>query len=161
MRRLLALVIALLLSGCATPSIPLQGTDKSLTPDSAVAAIDTARGQRAAWGGTIVNTRNLKDTTEIEVLGFPLGSDARPDPNATAQHRFLLLRAGYLEPADYRSGRLVSVVGAVEGTRDGTVGEAPYVYPVLQAEQVYLWPLDEGTRSGSNIHFGIGIIFGR
>lgn len=161
--RLILAVAVLLLTACATtPPIETAGADKSLTPDRALANIEAARGQRAVWGGMIVNTKNLKDETEIEVLGLPLDKDTRPDRTGSPQHRFLLIRPGYLEPSDYRNGRLVSAVGAVEGTRNGKVGEASYTYPVLRTEQIYLWPLrDDGGRN-SNINFGIGVgvIFG-
>lgn len=162
--RLMIAAVVLLLSACATtPPIDIAGVDKNLIPDRALANIDAARGQRVVWGGMIVNTKNLKDTTEVEVLGLPLGSDTRPDRSGTPQHRFLLVRQGYLEPSDYRNGRLVSATGTIEGTRNGQVGEAAYTYPVLSTDQIYLWPVnDEGGRN-SNINFGIGVgvIFGR
>lgn len=160
----LLFALTLLLSACATtPPIPLEGTDKQLTPDRALSDIESARGHRAAWGGTIISTRNLKATTEIEVLGYPLTRDGRPDLGANPQRRFLVVRDGYLEPADYRQGRLITAVGTITGTRKGMVGEAPYVYPVLHAEHLYLWPVEEARSDSSNIHFGIGVgvIFGR
>lgn len=163
--RFIFFLLAVLLVACATtPPIDTAGVDSTLTPDKALSNIDTARGQRVAWGGVVVNTKNLKDSTEIEVLGYPLAKDGRPNLRAAPQHRFLLVRQGYLESADYRNGRLVSAVGTVASTRKGMVGEAPYVYPVLQADEVYLWPLEEGRGSNnSNVHFGIGVgvIFGR
>lgn len=150
--------LALLLSACAsTPPINLKGADTSVTPGDAVAKPETTRGRRVAWGGTIVATHNLKETTEIEVLGYPLETSGRPDTGANPQHRFLLVRDGYLEPADYRSGRLVSAVGTLDGLRHGRVGEADYIYPILQADDVYLWPAADTGRRDSNVHFGFGI----
>lgn len=158
MKPLAIVCLAVLLAACATaPPIDLAGVDTKLAPGEAVANIDAARGRRVAWGGTIVNTRNLKDTTEIEVLGFPLDRSAQPDTSAAALHRFLLVRDGYLESADYRPGRLVTAAGAVTGTQRGLVGEAPYIYPVLRADELYLWPLTEVRSRGSNVHFGIGV----
>ena len=148
----------LLLSACATtPPIDMAGTDGTLTPSQAAANIDAARGRRVAWGGVIINTTNRQNITEIEVLGYPLDASARPDDTAAAQQRFLIERPGYLESADYRAGRLVSAVGEVTGTRAGKVGEAPYTYSVLKADQLYLWPSEEQRQSGSNVRFGIGI----
>ncbi|HEX7045088.1 MAG TPA: Slp family lipoprotein [Burkholderiales bacterium] len=148
----------LLLAACAsTPPLDFEGTDRSLTPAEAAAHIETARGRRVAWGGVIVSTRNLEHTTEIETLGYPLDDSGRPQTGAPAQRRFLLVREGYLEAADFRSGRLVTAVGGVTGTRRGRVGEAEYVYPVLEAEEIYLWPLGERAPQGSNVRFGVGI----
>ena len=149
---------AVLLAACATtPPINVAGTDAALTPTKAVTDIETARGRRVAWGGSIINTTNRPDTTEIELLGYPLDSGGRPDSAAAAQQRFLIVRSGYLESADYRAGRLISAAGTVAGTRAGKVGEAPYVYPVLLADQLYLWPIEEPRQPGSNVRFGIGI----
>lgn len=153
----IAFLLCALLAACAsTPPFDTSGVDATLTPDRAVTNADASRGRRVAWGGVVINTRNLEDTTEIEVLGYPLESSGRPDTGAKPQHRFLIMRSGYLESADYRGGRLVSAVGVVTGIRHGLVGEAPYVYPVMRAEKLYLWPIDTGRR-GSNVHFGIGI----
>jgi outer membrane lipoprotein len=135
----------------------MTGVDAALTPTQAATRIDTAQGRRVAWGGSIINTTNRQNTTEIELLGYPLDSGGRPDSGATAQQRFVLVRPGYLESADYRAGRLISAVGTVVGTRAGKVGEAPYTYPVLQAEQLHLWPIEEPRESGSNVRFGIGV----
>ena len=162
--RVLFIALVLFVAGCATaPPIDMANTDPSMTPDRAVADPDMARGQRVAWGGTVVNTRNLKEVTEIEVLGYSLAKNGRPEITGNPQRRFLLVHPGYLEPADYRSGRVVSVTGVVGSNRQGTVGEAPYVYPVLQAEQIYVWPINEEVRRNPNVNFGIGVgvIFGR
>lgn len=155
--RLWTLVVVVVLGGCATAPFDLSGVDETLTPDAALQQLETVRGRRVAWGGTIINSRNLKDTTEIEVLGYPLARSGRPDLSAPPQRRFLVVRDGYLETADYRNGRVISAVGAIGGTRSGTVGEAPYVYPVLKADEITLWPIGESRRSEPNIHFGIGI----
>lgn len=156
-RGFLSLVCLVLLAACAgTPTFE-TGDTAPITPGEAVANIETARGKRVAWGGQIIDTRNLKETTEIEVLGYPLDAYGQPDTGAGAQHRFLLVQEGYLESADYRPGRLVSAVGTVTGTREGMVGEAPYVYPALDVERLFLWPEARARRRGSNIHFGVGV----
>src|ERR1051325_1781654 len=158
--RTVFLLVGLFLSACATPPIDLSGSDPSLTPDQAAADVASARNRRVAWGGVIVSVHNLKDETEMEVLGYPLDRAARPATSAPPQHRFLMVRPGYLESADYRNGRMVSATGAVTGLREGRVGDATYFYPVLQTDQLYLWSAYEGRR-GPDVHFGIGVIFGR
>ncbi len=158
MKPLAMLCAALLLAACATtPPIDMTGAETGLTPAEAVANIERARGRRVAWGGAIVQTRNLKDITEIEVLSYPLDRSGRPQTDGDAGRRFLVVRQGYLESADYRNGRLLTAVGTVSETRSGLVGEAPYVYPVLQATDLYLWPVASRRRSDPNIHFGVGV----
>lgn len=163
MPRILLSIVALALSGCASaPKFDLTDVNRELTPARAAANIDAVRNQRVLWGGVIVASRNLKDATQLEVLGYPLGRDGKPKRDDAPQHRFLITQSGYLETADYAEGRLVSAVGTVTGTEEGKVGEARYVYPVLNAAQLHLWPRETYSRpSEPQIHFGVGVIFGR
>lgn len=155
------MLLSVWLAGCA--GLPTEfnttGADRAVTPSTAVANIDAVRGQKVLWGGVIVNSQNLKDATQIEVLGYPLAQSGRPDRNDPPQHRFIVTRTGYLETADYTAGRLVTVVGKVKEKREGRVGEAPYAFPVVASEQLYLWPKDEAPRNEPRIHFGVGVIF--
>ena len=157
MRHASLLVLLLLLTACASaPSFNTLDVDPLLTPQKVTANPQPATGKVVQWGGTIVSTTNLQDSTQIEVLAYPLDSDERPKSDGTAQGRFILERTGYLEPATYAAGRQVTVVGKVSGTRTGRVGEANYVYPVVGARQLYLWPL-ERTYGGSSTFFNIGV----
>ncbi len=152
-----------LLAACASaPKFDLTGVDTALTPGRAAANIDSVRNQRAVWGGVIVASRNLKDATQIEVLGYPLGRNNKPKQDNPPQHRFLVMHPGYLETADYAQGRLLSAVGTVADTQEGKVGDARYVYPVLNASQLHVWPRESYVGSSEpRIHFGVGVIFGR
>ena len=95
----------------------------------------------------------------MEVLAYPLDANERPQTGSDAQGRFILEQAGFLDPASYAEGRLVTVVGTLSGTRAGRVGESGYDFPVVSARQVHLWPTDGGT-GGRGINFGIGVGFG-
>jgi outer membrane lipoprotein len=145
-----------LLSGCATP-LDIGNANRTLSPKQAVAAFDTARHQAVAWGGVIVAGRNLKDMTEFEILGYPLDDQNSPDTHASPIGRFITQAEGYLETADYAPGREVTVIGVLQRTRDGKVGEASYTYPVVNATRVYLWPVQVPSTSNTQFHFGIGI----
>jgi len=164
MLRYLLPLLGIALAACATgPNLDTTGVDPTVTPARAATDINAARNQRVQWGGVIVQTRNLKDITQLEVLGYPVDSKGRPQRNQAPQHRFLALHSGYLETADYAPGRMVTVVGTVTGTEEGKVGEARYVYPAVNAEQIYLWPResDYSGRSDPTFHIGVGVIFGR
>jgi len=152
----LALLAALLLAGCAT-TFDVGGADTRLTPQQAAAAIETARNKTVAWGGVIVDARNLADRTQLELLGYPLDDRNRPDRDAAPVGRFLAMHPGYLETADYQAGRLVTVVGTVAETRVGTVGEARYVYPVLNVTGLKLWPTAQQEAAEPRFHFGVGV----
>lgn len=157
MRTLLSLTLISLLVSCAsTPAFDTSQVDRSLTPQSVTAEPALNRGKTALWGGTILDTRNLKDSTQIEVLAYPLNSFHRPLQENKPLGRFIILHRGYLEPTSYAQGRLLTVLGKVSGSQSGKVGKSSYTYPVISAQQLHLWsPLDE--RSRTSFHFGIGI----
>jgi outer membrane lipoprotein len=150
------LPVALLLSACAsTPVFDTGGVDRTLTPRNIATSPQPATGQHVQWGGIILSTTNLEDSTQIEVLAYPLDTAARPQYDSNPLGRFILERAGYLEAASYAEGRRITVVGTVTGTRIGQVGAADYNYPVISARQLYLWPADPG-RDGVSVFGYIG-----
>jgi outer membrane lipoprotein len=152
----LSLAGLLLVGGCATP-YDIGNADTRVTPTEAAKNVPAMLNHTVAWGGLIAVIKNLKDKTEIEVVGYPLDSENAPDRYAAPTGRFIVVRAGYLETADFAPGRLITVVGTVIEARTGTVGEAKYVYPVVSASRMNLWPQPYGERRDSNIHFGIGV----
>jgi outer membrane lipoprotein len=146
-----------LLEGCAsTPVFDSSEVVKSLTPQSVIAEPVDSRGKTALWGGTILDTRNLKDSTRIEVLAYPLDSSQRPVLGSKPLGRFIIQQQGYLEPATYSQGRLISVIGSVGKSQSGNVGDSAYTYPVLNTEQLHLWSPESG-QSRTGFSFGIGI----
>jgi outer membrane lipoprotein len=162
MRILVTFFLGLLLSGCVTaPKLDKTQVNSSLTVSRTVNQINSVRGQRILWGGTIVSGKNLKDRTQLEILAYPLSENDRPQLNEPPQGRFILEYTGYLETAEYAPGRMITVIGPVTGTLEGRIGESQYVYPSVSAEQLYLWPRDSDYSDSSEpqIHFGVGVIF--
>ena len=156
----IAAVVLWFLSGCASsPKFDTTGVDKTLQPNTAASSPASSIGRRVQWGGVIVATRNLREQTQLEVLGYPLDRAGEPDTSGSPQGRFLLLQQGYLEPVDYAAGRRLTAVGTIARVEQGRVGEADYQYPVVNATQVHLWPRETPyQRRDSNVHFGIGVI---
>lgn len=158
-RLALLFVSTMLLGACATaPEFNLAGVDRTLTP-AGVTDLAAARDKRVLWGGLILGGRNLKDSTQLEVLAYPLDSDGRPDADAATLGRFLLVRAGYLEKLDYAPGRQLTAVGPVTELVKARIGEADYQYPLMRAEQLHLWPRRTGREP--QMHFGVGVTYGR
>jgi outer membrane lipoprotein len=152
----LSIILLLLLSACASaPTFNTGGVDRSLTPRGVAAEPQLAGGKYVLWGGVILTTTNLKDTTQIEVLAYPLDSNQRPQRDRDPLGRFILEKAGFLEPASYAEGRLITTVGKVAGTRAGQIDASDYRYPVIATRQLHLWARDRGYR-GSSVHIGIG-----
>lgn len=155
---MLSLICGLLLGACATgPTFETRGADETLTPREAAQRPDALSGSRVAWGGVIIQGTNLRDSTRLEVLAYPLGGDNRPDTDAGPTGRFLAERPGYLETVNYAPGRLVTVVGPLTGTRTGSIGENEYLYPVVEAQRIQLWPQEPRYYTEPRIHFGVGV----
>lgn len=154
---LLLLLTGLLQAGCAGgPRFDLSGVDKTLMPAAAAQNLAEARGRLVYWGGSIVATTNLKDSTRIEVLAYPLDRRGLPDSSERSQGRFVLIQPGYLEAADYAPGRLLSVLGKLTRTHTIRIGEAQTALAEVEARQLYLWPPD-AQRPRTRFHFGLGV----
>ncbi len=149
-----------MLAACASgPSFDTSRVDRALTPKGVAAELDASTGKTVLWGGVILGVTNLKSGTRVEVLGYPLGDNNRPMRDSDPLGRFLIQYPGYLEPATYAAGRMVTLTGTVHGAVTGKVGESDYHYPIVTSRQLHLWPKDTGYDRG-NVHFGIGVGIG-
>lgn len=128
--------LALLASGCATVPEPLGGEFRQVTPEQSG---DQHVDQRVRWGGSIVDTRPGKSETCIEILSHSLDERARPHSDDDNQGRFLACREGFEDPAEFESGRDITVVGTLTGFVEGNIGEFRYVYPRVDADTLFLW----------------------
>jgi len=156
-QRLLVVIACLTLSACASSPFNQEGINRSITPALANATPEY-RGQTALWGGLIIQSRNMQNTSEIEVLSYPLSDSGEPSRSAEPQGRFLIQHDGYLETAQYAAGRWVSVTGKVLAPIPGKVGTADYTFAVIQSTQLHLWPeSSQASDSKTQFHFGIGI----
>lgn len=156
MKTIAILFLLLTLAACASSPFKLDGVDRTIYPPM-VTAEHPYTGRRVVWGGMIIKTEPMKAMTQVEVIAFPLNEYGEPDRQAASLGRFLLHHRGFLEPAEFASGRWVSAVGVISQSQLGKVGEANYHFPVMQAEQIHLWPESGRSDSNTRFHFGIGI----
>jgi outer membrane lipoprotein len=125
-------------AGCVRPPKPLQGTFPSTTVGDAQRAPRV--GERVRWGGELVQTTPVEDSTCFEVVQKPLDRQARPRPVDETTGRFRACAAGFYDPAVHAPRREVTVVGTLEEVADGKIGDYAYRYPKVRAEAVWLWP---------------------
>jgi len=160
-RGLPLLCLLLLLTGCAggvclTPA----GKNSSLTLSVVAAAGNRHVGASVQWGGTLLDTRHRKDTTEFEVIAYPLDDCGRPRVGSKQRGRFIILYPGFLETTDYRIGQSVSATGRIVGLRKGRLGDADYGFPLLESYKVHPWPDRQlgthGSASRPWVNIGIG-----
>jgi outer membrane lipoprotein len=152
-----SLFVLFLLTACAnTPEFDTTEVDPTLTPNSVISEPEVTKGKIALWGGTILDTRNLKEDTQIEILAYPLDSRHRPLLESKPLGRFIIKHVGYLEASSYAQGRQLTVVGVVSGSHSGKVGETTYEFPLIRDQQLHLWS-KSSDRTRTNIHFGVGV----
>lgn len=151
-------IVLLLLSACASgPTYDTSGVDLAATPRSAVAELPLMRGRTVLWGGVVLSISNLESRTRLEVLAYPLDSRQMPQRDQDPLGRFILERRGFLEPATYDEGRMVTALGTLERSESGKVGDSDYVYPVIEANDLYLWSRDSEKNNRTSVHFGFGL----
>jgi outer membrane lipoprotein len=156
-KQLIIVIIISLLTGCAlTPIFDTAKVNTALTPKLVLNKPAENLGQTALWGGTILDIQNLKDSTHIEILAYPIDSFQRPNLNKTPTGRFIVRNQGFLDPASFSQGQSISVLGKISESQNATIGESSYRYPVIDAQQVHLWSKRK-TKTQSNFSFGFGI----
>ena len=126
------------LAACATAPVPLKGEFSTLVPSVAVA--DNHSGERVRWGGEIIKVSPSENETCFEILSRELDASARPRKRDNSDGRFIACRAGFYDPEVFTKGRELTVVGNLDGSEVGRVGQFDYTYPKVAAEAVYLWP---------------------
>ncbi len=158
LRALILLLTLALMGGCASSPKVADNAERGITPIQAAEAESLPAGEKPLqWGGVIVETSNLADTSELQILAYPLKSNGRPDTTAAPNGRFIARQTGYLESVDYRTGRQVTATGPVTGKREGQVGEATYTFPVMQADELVLWPEESTREAKPRVNFGVGV----
>jgi outer membrane lipoprotein len=155
----LAMPTALLvLAACApAPIYKTTGNAVLATPAQVAQTPEHYSGNEVIWGGRIVHVSNFQDHSEIELLAYPLDSSQRPRANDSGNGRFIAVLRGYVEPLDYPAGALMTVDGKLNGTRAGQVGQADYLFPLVDVAQSHVWTAEEMQNGRSNVHFGLGV----
>lgn len=158
LRPLLALLLPMVLAACASGPLEAPDDPAEQVAPRAVSGDNLPSGEQV-WGGVIAHVDNRAEATFIEVVSYPL-SRQEPQTRQSTTGRFRLRVEGFADPVDYRAGRRITGVGTVTGVEDGRIGELDYVFPVLDAHSVHLWPEREPPHSSSGVRFGIGIGIG-
>jgi outer membrane lipoprotein len=149
MGRLGPVLLGFLLAGCvaAFPESALRSVDQSLTLAELRRAPAAHLNVRVMLGGEVLATRPRVGETEIEVLGRRLGASGAPQVSDQSEGRFLVRSREFLDPAVFAAGRRITVLGTVTGTEERQIGDLPYRYPVIAAEQIRLWAREVVTPS--------------
>ncbi|MGD9895822.1 MAG: Slp family lipoprotein [Candidatus Methylacidiphilaceae bacterium] len=136
-----AFILTALLAACSPFSSEVKKQVRDQPSFGAIRSRPSAyRGRMVMFGGTIAQTKNLKDVTLIEVLQERLDSSDQPISSDKIGGRFLVRTSTFLDPSIYSKGRDITVVGRLAAPQAGVIGEKPYTYPVIAATHIHLWP---------------------
>ena len=111
------------------------------------------------WGGKIIQTKPLKNATELVVLQLDLSSQDRPQDNDRSQGRFVARSTMFLDPALFPKGTLITVIGRLTGIDERQIGEMAYQYPVIEINEIKKWPPSRHQSPQFRIGIGVGKSF--
>jgi outer membrane lipoprotein len=134
-----------------------EGVDPGLLPVQAAADPEAAQGRRVRWGGVVLQVVDKGDSTDLEVLAYPLRDGGKPRTEAEPLGCLLARTPGHPDPADLPPGSRVTLVGRVAGTVASPAGEAERVCPVVEVELLHRWTA-RYPAPAPRVHFGIGVI---
>lgn len=158
MRLCLVLLVAILLSGCA--GVFSDDVLNRVEWDVPFAVLrvepEQYQGRSFLLGGAIVAVRNGAQGGELEVAQLSTDDNGHIKDNPTSGGRFLARSGDFLDPAIFRRGMLVSLVGPVAGKEVRELSGREYAYPVLAIREIHLWRPEERNRE-PRFHFGFGI----
>lgn len=153
-----ACLLTLLLAGCASGISPNAKAQVTITDSFSAlqAQPDRYEGETVLLGGRILEVSPSSAATELIVLELPLDWQDRPKGRENSQGRFLVQAAEFLDPALFKPGALLTVVGTLKGAENRTIGGFSYRHPRLVPTEIKLWPATP-DRSSPAFHFGVGV----
>jgi len=133
--------LILILGGCATqvpapistiPTANLSVAEVRAGPGSFV-------GSEVRWGGVITTVDNKASQTWVEVVSRALRNNGQPRVDSGSSGRFIASFSGFVDPVVYSAGKLLTVVGTIEGETTRLIGEYDYSFPLVTVSSSYLW----------------------
>jgi outer membrane lipoprotein len=100
---------------------------------------DAYIGSVVIWGGRIIEVHNHPGKTDVLVLETALEFGEKPEPAEYSRGRFIAQVSGFLDPAIYSPGRMITMAGEVTGKETKPLGDLKYTYPVIKGRQIHLW----------------------
>ncbi len=147
MKRLciVALSLMLFVTGCAhwISEQSRAAADQTITFSQLRENPDACRGKLVLLGGIVVAATQNGEGSWLEVVEHRLDSRELPDEVIASRGRFLAIAAGRLDPAKYKPGALVSMMGEVVGKKVRQLGGAEYTYPVISVREIHAIELPE------------------
>ena len=139
----LFILFSTVLAGCGSvmSEVALKKVDRGLTLDIVRAKPDAYAGRNVLWGGIIVASENMEDSTEIEVLETELFYDDTPqsESQSLSKGRFIIKAEKFLDTAVFKPAKRVTVAGVVKGAQTRKIGKMDYIYPIVMPMELKLF----------------------
>jgi len=162
----MCMLLSVLLSGCSRyqviPDHLAKQVNAQLSYEQVRNSPEGYRGQIVVWGGEVLHAARDAEKTTVEVLEIPLNKDHFPlEGRASSRGRFFALdnRGEIIDPAIFKEGSKITVIGEILGVGTEPSNKAVYDYPVLAIRDMTVW--EERTRShypfaGYSNYYGYG-----
>jgi len=98
------------------------------------------QNQAFRWGGTVINVVNEKDSSQIQLLFYPINRYGRPQTDRKTEGRFAITSPLFLDPAIYKEGTEITVTGILSGEIKQQIGKKTLTLPLLTLENIHIWP---------------------
>lgn len=136
-----AVLFAALLAGCGSviSKNVLTGVNRDITVNQVRHDPERFVNVTVLWGGVILGTKNLENTTEIEVLETRLGYNDTPEfERSSSRGRFIIEAESYLDENVFKEGLGITVAGKVASVSTRKIGQMGYQYPVIRPIEMEL-----------------------
>jgi len=148
-------LLALLFACAPIPRQSLKDADSTISSQALLKDPEKYQGKLVLLGGQIMTTTVGQGETWVEVLQHPLNWRQKPEDPDVSYGRFLIRFKDLRDPAVYAKGRMITVLGEVQGQRIMPLQKIEYTYPVLDPRESYLWK--SGAEGGTFFQFGLGV----
>ena len=149
--RVVSLLFIALLAACSTSKPSLFATSANdITYQQLTQYVDQFQHEMVRWGGVIVDVENAEDRARLTVVHFPLTRYGKPITSENSDGRFVVLSERFLDPIIYSKGKLITVIGQVDGFETQQVDRRTLTLPIILLQENHLWP--ENYAEGSRVY---------
>ena len=159
-RTILAMMVSsiFVLGGCSSIPQSIEGNNSPILQKNFVSvysAPNLYEGQYVRFGGTVVNVINKDNETLLEIAVLPLDTNAKPEINKQYEGRIIAKSNKFLDPVNFRN-HLVTVLGTLTGSENGTIGKTPYKFVTMNIEGYQIWHITESIQPIAGWDYGFG-----
>lgn len=141
-KMLLGVVLAGALSACVSAPQGLNKEQYSLHSLNQISSADyQCQCKTIRVGGRILKAEALPKHMKLEVLSLPINNySGKPNLDGAANGRFIAYLDGFIDPALLQD-QFITLGGRLVRQEAGKIDQAPYRFPVIQAQHYRLWQL--------------------